>query len=49
MAMIGTAQRGVHAVVTLVGLYLVVTGVLRVVRTVHPRRGVEGAPNTEPA
>jgi len=47
--MIGTAQRGVHAVVTLVGVYLVVTGVLRVVRAVHPRPGIDGAPDMEAA
>jgi uncharacterized membrane protein HdeD (DUF308 family)/uncharacterized membrane protein YjdF len=47
MAMIGAAQRDVHAVVMLVGAYLVATSVLRVARTVHPRRGVEGARSAE--
>jgi uncharacterized membrane protein HdeD (DUF308 family) len=49
MAMIGTAQRDVHTVVTLVGVYLVVTGALRVLRTVHPRRGVVRTPGAEAA
>jgi uncharacterized membrane protein HdeD (DUF308 family)/uncharacterized membrane protein YjdF len=46
MALIGTAQRGIHTVVTLVGVYLLVTGALRVVRSVHPRsapRGVDAS------
>jgi uncharacterized membrane protein HdeD (DUF308 family)/uncharacterized membrane protein YjdF len=38
MAMIGAAQRDVQAVATLVGVYLVAVGVLRVVRGVHPTR-----------
>jgi uncharacterized membrane protein HdeD (DUF308 family) len=49
MAMIGTAQRGVHAIVSLVGVYLVVTGALQAVRAVHPRRAMERAPGAEAA
>jgi uncharacterized membrane protein HdeD (DUF308 family)/uncharacterized membrane protein YjdF len=37
MAMIGTAQRDVRAAVTVVGVYLVVVGALRVVRATHPK------------
>ena len=44
MAMLGTAQRDVHVVVTLVGVYLVVVGALRLVRAMRPARPVEGTP-----
>lgn len=47
MAMIGTAERDVHAVVKLVGVYLVVTGALRMMRTVHPRLSVKNAPGAK--
>jgi uncharacterized membrane protein HdeD (DUF308 family)/uncharacterized membrane protein YjdF len=49
MAMIGTAQRGVHAVVTLVGVYLVVVGALRLVRTLRRTPRVGRAPAAGPA
>jgi uncharacterized membrane protein HdeD (DUF308 family) len=43
-ALIGAAQRDVHTVVTLVGVYLSVVGALRLVRTLRPARHAERTP-----
>jgi uncharacterized membrane protein HdeD (DUF308 family) len=49
MAMIGTAQRDVHAVVSLVGVYLVVVGALRLVGTLRRTQRVGRAPAADAA